>query len=304
MKGLFHIALVLILVLHGVSSSAQQDKSLTRKAVQLAMSHDLVGARTVIDQAIATEDSLKPYTWYVHGFIYKEIFKEIENLSINSENREVAVSSIVHCRKLDHKGELLQESSKALEFLAKSYFNHAKDMIDSQDPEWLGQAEGYFMKFKEVTLLYDPLFDATKDEIAFYKSLAQSYERIYDRDRTHEEFVDLGIVFYKKALELNPEDYETNYNTAINFYNRSVHRIKEIDQNTEIFELLLIQDECIQLFKKSLPYMIKAHKQNPQRKETLIGLMAIYRALNEYEKSELYKETLTGLIEQGVITDE
>ena len=63
----------------------------------------------------------------------------------------------------------------------------------------------------------------------------------------------------------------------------------------DILKLNEIQDYCIEIFLKGLPYMKKSYDLNYKRKETLIGLSNIYYGLNDIEKSEQYKKELEEL---------
>ena len=59
-----------------------------------------------------------------------------------------------------------------------------------------------------------------------------------------------------------------------------------------MFELMEIQDNCVLLFQEALAPMLAAHNMERNRKETLKGLMTIYRALSQNEESEKYKNLL------------
>jgi hypothetical protein len=51
-----------------------------------------------------------------------------------------------------------------------------------------------------------------------------------------------------------------------------------------------IQDQCVVIFKQSLPYMLKAFELNPTRCDVLEGLAGIYFALNDLAKSNEFKK--------------
>ncbi|NNE54463.1 MAG: hypothetical protein HKN32_00485 [Flavobacteriales bacterium] len=303
MKWILNIVLLGLLSLSG-NLLAQTNLPITQRAARLAVGGELVEARAVIDEAVGTKEAENAYMWYVHGFIHKEIFKQIENESVASENREIAVESITRSKELDALGQYREDTHHALEYLATTYYNQAVSMVESLDPERLPQVEEYFDKYVEIFSIADPMHDFQPLRIQVLKSVAQAYEKVSENEGGEEKYMNMAIDYYKQALALDPEDYEANYNTAIDYYNQGVHRIKRINHKTEIYELLVIQEECITLFKSSLPYMLKAHEYDPERKETLIGLMAIYRALNDYELSDKYKNTLTDLVERGVIQDD
>jgi tetratricopeptide (TPR) repeat protein len=112
-------------------------------------------------------------------------------------------------------------------------------------------------------------------------------------------YFDLVVEFYKKALELNPEEYSANHNLAINLYNRGVFKIRKINHNTEIFELISIQEECVIYFKRSLPWMLKANELNENREETVKGILAIYRSLSNEEQAMFYEDQLELILKNG-----
>ena len=297
MSGKSYIATLVLLCLSMVAHA--QPGPLAIKAAKLADSGDLIGAENVIEKALSTEEADDAWTWYVKGFIHKEIFVEIDKGNINSKHREVAVEAIIEAKALDKSNIYDKDIFNALEFLAKTYFNHAVDQHQTLDPEMMAESEAYYTEFRETYELADPMKSLISYSIDYYNGLAKSYEKVYKMHSQDGQYIDLSIRYYKMAMEFSPENYHANYNTAINYYNQAVNRIKQIDHQTEILELLLIQEECLILFKQSLPYMLKAHKQKPKRKETLKGLMAIYRAMNEYEKSDGYKDALADLIRSG-----
>jgi hypothetical protein len=104
-----------------------------------------------------------------------------------------------------------------------------------------------------------------------------------------EELFEKVVSHYLRAIELDGVDYASRYNLAINLYNRGVSELKSIDHTTSMFELMEIQDICVLLFKEALEPMLAAHNMDDNRKETLKGLMTIYRALSQNEESEKYK---------------
>lgn len=302
MSGKSHIATLLLLCLGMVALA--QPGPLAIKAAKLADSGDLIGAETVIERALSTEEADDAWTWYVKGFIHKEIFVEIDKGNIYSKHRETAVESIIEAKGLDRGNIYAQDIRNALEFLAKTYYNHSVDQHETLDPEMMASSEAYFLIFQETYKLADPMIDLLSYSVDYYNGLAKSYEKVHDIRGQDETYLNSSIRYYKMALALSPENYHANYNMAINYYNQAVNRIKQIDHRTEIIELLIIQEKCLVLFKQSLPYMLKAHKQKPKRKETLTGLMAIYRAMNEYEKSDNYKDALAELIRSGGVHPE
>ncbi|MCB0760656.1 MAG: hypothetical protein KDC12_03965 [Flavobacteriales bacterium] len=299
MKGyLFVISLLVTLFTNPLQA---QDIPLTQKAAGLCQSGDLIGAREVIDKAITTAEQDHPYCWYVKGYIHKEIYKLIEKQDIYSENRDEAVSAIRKSIELDKESEYANFNNKALEYLSKSYYNDALTLIKSFETSDEAVIFAYYDTFKELMGLADPFFTYATFDKDFNSALAVAYETQYYKDNNDKTLINKAIAYYNNVLTIDPLDYTANFNTAIDYYNQGVYKVKRIDYNTDIVELMMIQDECVKLFKQSLPYMLKAYDQTPERRETLIALMAIYRALNDYDRSEFFEETLERLIREGKI---
>lgn len=300
MRTFIYISILLLLPLTFV---AQHSLPHTNKAAMLYHDGDLIGAKGAIEQAVQSpQENEHAYTWYVRGFIYKEIYKQVEKESRFSENREISLESIQRSVQLDRTGRYLENNRKGIEFLAVTYYNDVVTLTESITEDDYDRPAEYFKKYKDALRILDPFADFSASDLEFNRMMAGALEDLYIFGG-HENLtlLERSQAYYAEALRIDPEDYTSNYNTAISYYNRGVFLIKQIDYKTEIFELMMIQDECLKLFRQSLPYMIKANELVPDRKETLYGLMAIYRALNEYEKSEFYLSEIERLIKEGVI---
>jgi tetratricopeptide (TPR) repeat protein len=108
--------------------------------------------------------------------------------------------------------------------------------------------------------------------------------------------LDRAIAHYSEALRLRPGDYRAEYNRAITIYNHGVRQLKRIDPETSLFELMEVQDACIALFERALVPMQAAHALQPERLETLKGLMTVHRALSQLDESERYRVELERVI--------
>jgi hypothetical protein len=288
-----------------LAASAQPSNGKTDQAIRQYQLGDLMAARTTINEALqAAEAQKNPYTWYVKGFIYKEIYKEIENGNPASENREIAVEAILKSMALDASGRQAENNKKALHYLAISFYNDAVILTRSLTPENLLLPERYYLRYKALNGYLEPEKNYTSQDAEFYKNMARGCRVIYENDPVnHPVFFEKTIAYYQQAIAAIPDDFQANYNLAVNYYNRGVHKIRKIDHTTEIFELITIQDECIRFFKMALPYMLKAHEIEPKHAKTLGGLMAIYRSLSNNSEAADYQRKLEALIQNGS-TDE
>ena len=138
-----------------------------------------------------------------------------------------------------------------------------------------------------------------KEEVEVEKNLARANRLLLENSKTDsEELFERIIGHYNRAIELDGDDYTSRYNLAINLYNRGVARLKSIDHTTVMFELMEIQDACVELFEKALNPMLAAHSMFPERKETLRGLMTIYKALSNEEESDKYQRALEEVVKE------
>lgn len=277
----------------------------TQRAVERFEQGDIAAARDAVMEALQDNNERKhPYTWFVKGFVFKEIFKEIEKGNPFSENREVAVQAIRKSIALDTDSTYWNNNQKALQYLALSYYNDAVRFTRALTRENFHEPEVAFDQYKELYAIAEPAHDFTAQSVEFYKNMARACRLLYENGDTGAVlYFDKMVEYYKKALALLPDDFQANYNLSVNYYNQGVDRIRRIDHTTEIFELMAIQDECIALFRKALPFMLKAHETDPEHQNTLKGLMAIYKSLSEDERATAYREELEALIKNKTSRD-
>jgi hypothetical protein len=297
--------LTAVLFMGSVAAWCQPNLPTTSQAIARVQEGDLTAAKELILQASTDpSENADAYTWYVKGFIFKEIYKQIEKANPYSENREVAIEAIKKSMMMDTEKKYLDNNTKAIEFLATSYYNDAVRMSRSLNYENINEPERFYARYKETEGLVHPGKNYAAGDIELYRNLARACHNIYDNDHDRNEvFFDRGMKYYEMALALKPDDYISNYNVASGFYNQGVRFIRKIDYDTEIFELILIQERCVALFKKALPYMQKAHVSDPKGKAALKGLVAIYKSLSDDAKAAEYQAELERLIKEGAIRE-
>jgi len=113
---------------------------------------------------------------------------------------------------------------------------------------------------------------------------------------------DNSIKNYQKALELNPDYYEANYNIAVVYYNKAREIISELN-NLSLDEYRKKETEYAERakvhFEESLPYFEKAAEIKPdediQLLETLEG---VYLQLKMTEKAEALEKRVKALTGQ------
>jgi hypothetical protein len=273
----------------------------TQLAIDLLENGQLIEAKEQILIALKDQNEAKnEFSWLTKAYIYKELYKEVEAKSKYSEYREIAVDALLHSMELDDDKSMLEDHRKAVSFLAISYFNDAVDLVTSLNKENLNEAPKFYERYRQMYPLADPEAKMQKKDTEFYNKYAFELRKLsMKEEETDTEVLQKSIEAYEHSLAINPNDTIANYNLAVIHYNRGAQKIRKINYQTEIIELITIQDECLKHFKTALPYMLRTNELDPQNRDSLKGLMAIYKAMNEDARSAEYKDKLAELIKSG-----
>lgn len=281
--------------------------TLASTEVCLAQSSAFVSQDLAIERAIALgksgqfEDGLKqlrPFllkptkedakACYVAGFLLKERFKKG---SLGGDRAE-AIRWLRKAVELDglHPAVASWRNSaeKALDYLGDTYFNDVVLAVRTFEPGQEALIFELFEAHEEVATFLDPNLDAIEERTEIHKNLAIAYRQWFEVTGDHDHFE--GIVDqYKQALALSPMDMTAAYNLAVNIYNRGVAQITAMDENTTLPEILSINESSRALFERALPWFEKADMHQPNRPETLRGLMIVHHALFHSEQEEAYR---------------
>lgn len=117
----------------------------------------------------------------------------------------------------------------------------------------------------------------------------------------YQEDPENAIIQYKKALELNPDYYEANYNLGVVYYNIAREIISELN-NLSLDEYREKESEYVEKaavhFREALPYFEKAVELRPddeiQLLETLAGVYLQLKMTDKAEALEKQIKELTG----------
>ena len=292
MKNWFYI---LILTLCGFGAQAQ---NLTNLAIQYYQEGKFDEAKVLADSAIISNDEVNdPYTWYVRGVIYKEIYKTRENGKLDPGSRPVAVQSFKKCYDLNPSGDNAQNCLTGIKYIATSFFN---DAVHNMDTVNFDKTEPSYALYKEYTRVMDPKFDFTRNDKDFYLALGTQVARKFDskREAVTMEYMERAINIFEKVIAIDSNDCNAHYQIGQMYYNLGVETIMSLKEDTPLEEVVKAQEKCEGLFKKALPHILKAIELRNCRasmKELLKALMGIYWQLNMmdlYEKTQdLYNNT-------------
>lgn len=255
---------------------------------------ELDSAQKYIDIA-AKDEALKTQakTWYYRGFIYKDIYKNRQKSDKQSPARIESINAFVEMFAQAKNSEFAESSSKILKYLASTLYN---DAVRSLNPENYKLAISNFDMYKKTIIVANPNTDVASQDVKFKMALASMLNNPADAEKGLDSAQTAYIKsLYLEVLSIDPNNPGANYNLATLYYNEAAEIINNMDYDMDIIKLNEIQDYCIEIFLKGLPYMKKSYELNYKRKETLIGLSNIYYGLNDIEKSEQYKKELEDL---------
>jgi tetratricopeptide (TPR) repeat protein len=120
---------------------------------------------------------------------------------------------------------------------------------------------------------------------------------LYDSQEDSES----AIEQYKKAIELNPEYYEANYNLGVVYYNEAREIISELNAlSLAEWEKKEVEytERAAKYFHEALPYFEKAVEINDQELQLLETLAGVYLRLRMTEKGEALDKKIKALTGQ------
>ena len=189
-----------------------------------------------------------------------------------------------------------------LKYLAASYYNDALLRTQEFDRNSENDPEMYFNKFRKLMHIAEPGSNLSAYDKEFYKSMGQRYFDLWKLNISDQMLCDKAVSSYQSAIRMDSTDHQVFYNLAVVFYNRAVFKYRTIGPETDIFDLMTIQQDCADLIKnKALPNMKKAYAISPENGEIVKGLMFIHRALEHENDVEYFKSEIDRLINEGKI---
>lgn len=115
---------------------------------------------------------------------------------------------------------------------------------------------------------------------------------IYDNKGEHET----AELDYKKSIELNPQHFDSYYNLGAAYYNKGAEMLTEANNipPNKVAEYDAAKGAAVEVLKKGLPYLEKAHELNAQDQNTMMSLKTVYTLVGDAEKSIEMKKKLEG----------
>ena len=126
------ICLLLISLSFGtVATEAFGQVILLDKTADYLKQKNLSAAREAIELAVKNETTKnEARTWYLRGFVYKELYKQN---SSEPTHRETAVEALHKSVSLDARKEFVNSSNASLDYLYGTYYNEGIDLINAKE---------------------------------------------------------------------------------------------------------------------------------------------------------------------------
>nr|NQU90728.1 tetratricopeptide repeat protein [Bacteroidota bacterium] len=155
------------------------------------------------------------------------------------------------------------------------------ELIISESNIYLSTSE----REKAIELMQQAI--AINDTIpSLYYVIGAKYDEMENREEAEKN--------YKKAIELDPDYFDPNYNLGAMYVNQAIELIDEanalpLDKEKEYNELKELADGMLM---KSVPYLEKADELQPEERYILQTLKDIYTRLNMLDKLKAINDRL------------
>ena len=115
------------------------------------------------------------------------------------------------------------------------------------------------------------------DQPQYYSAKGQIFDETGDLEKAKK--------FYKKALELDEDNFTAAYNLGVIYFNRGVDTVTAANKIRDEQKYKEMRDQADEYFLKAIPYLEKAHKLQPKEQQVINTLKTLYYRLRD-EKEE------------------
>ncbi|MDN5200355.1 hypothetical protein QQ008_03260 [Fulvivirgaceae bacterium BMA10] len=290
-----HIRFIILSLFLFCSFLVNGQDNLLQEALTLYKEGKLIEAKAKIDQAAGNEELAGNInTWYLRGFIYKDLYKNHPEEDVTLQYRSESIKAFKRLSTLEGAEKFQSDISKSLKYIATTYYN---DAIRSLSNAKFSNSESFYDHYKNAIVLADAQTDLQASEVDYYLSLGSKYMQMHKVDSIgNGVYLQSAEKSYNKVLAIDANNIKANYNIGVLYYNEAVSLISKMDYDEfDLVQFSSIEDRSIELFKKSLPFMETAYRLDPKDRNTIEGLAGIYFSLRDFDKSNEYKAKLEEL---------
>ena len=231
-----------------------------------------------------------------NGILDSSLTYNIALAAVNGGNTSVAVQYLDECINHGWKG-YFPYSDKAKLYLSQGNEAEALKALEAgrlkypNEQNLLTQELNIFLKNEN----YDGALNNLDAAIANDPSNHIMYfarGTIYDSKGEHEK----AELDYLKSIELNPEHFDSYYNLGAAYYNQGAEMLTEANNipPNKVDEYDAAKAAAVEVLKKGLPYLEKAHEILPTDQNTMISLKTVYTLVGQPEKAIEMKNKIEG----------
>ncbi|MGI6339799.1 MAG: tetratricopeptide repeat protein [Bacteroidales bacterium] len=215
--------------------------------------------------------------------------------AVNSQNYDEAITYFTKCAEMEYMG-ITPYYQMYESYLGKGDTLKAESILKKLPEIFPGD--------KSVTLqLIDLYIKSGKNKEALeYLQIAkaddpQNYSLFFAEGIIYlnESRYDEAIADLTKAVELNPDIFDSQYGLGAAYINKASDMFTKANDIMDVNKYQVAIDEAMDVFAKALPYMENANKLNPDDIYALRSLKELYYRLKMPEKYEVVKAKLDEL---------
>lgn len=266
-----------------ISIAHAQGNAYVSKAVELSNSGKNREALQQLD--IAFQDGAMQrdaYAWYVKGYVLKELYKSDQAQSRFSSYRKESVAALKKAQLFDTAKQNESNIKSALKYFAVTYYNDALQRTVEMTTETEQEPTELYSEFES-------LFDGSPEQLKLFKKeflvkMAEGHYTLWMKGTENIHHFQMCLNYYNQVLQLDPTSCEANLNLAIVNYNQGVYMIRKLGSQSDMFEIISIQEESVKKFKLAYPYAERAFSSCNPTAASYKTLMFIERAMGHDEE--------------------
>lgn len=174
----------------------------------------------------------------------------------------------------------------------------------------------YYLKSGKLDVLTGKLeaaIEADPQNVTLYSTLGHVYDNLSQNEAKNgnaeksQEYFDLALQYYNKALKIDGTHFNTIYNTGALYYNKAAQVTRELIEIEEDYsaeglrKAAAKKSEMMALFDKALPFFQKAEAVSPNDLGTLSALQEIYARKDNLEMTKEFKSRMETVKNGGTV---
>ncbi|MBX7051507.1 MAG: hypothetical protein K1X54_05695 [Flavobacteriales bacterium] len=243
-------------------------------------------AKVEVEQAIESDlEKSDPYTWYIRGYIFKELYKDNQGTDLSEGLRITAVQSFLKSQELSPTAD--KNNDAALGYLASTYFRDAINAASSLKSERDSSSFDLFDAYRNIQIAIGQDEKINSGYMELLQTRSRSLLNLLSSDQCNEVLFLHVKSSYEEILATNPTDCIALYNLAITYYNTAVFSNNATPDAGcyDTPERLSFLEQANQLLKKM--EMNCEDKQSAYR-----ALINVLRSLENHTEAEAYEGKL------------